>query len=195
MSDSFTLDTGFFGFFYRLLYPLAWLMTYIMEFIHKFLTVIGLPEGPGVAWIFSIVLLVVVVRLCILPLFIKQMRSMRKMQALQPQMQHIQNKYKGKNDPASREAASREMMKLYQENHANPAGSCLPALIQSPIFMTMFYVLSAVPYISRGRRDPIGAFTRPVAREFEQTDFLGLRISDNFSTASDDVLFAVPQCA
>ena len=197
--DTFTFDTGIFGFVYRLLSPLAWLMSYIMVYAHKLLTAIGFSDGPGVAWALSIIMLVVFVRLCILPLFVKQMRAMRKMQELQPKMQHIQNKYKGKKDPASREAASREMMKLYQDNHANPAGSCLPALIQSPVFMTMFYLLSAVPFIARDKRDPIGAFTKSVASEFEQTEVFGLRISDNFGLAQGwgkvvIVIFIVLMC-
>ena len=79
--------------------------------------------------------LVLVVQACIFPLFYKQMKSMRKMQALAPKMQRIQNKYKGKTDQASREAMSRETMKLYQDNDVNPAGSCLPMLIQGPVFM------------------------------------------------------------
>ena len=70
----------------------------------------------------------IVVQACVFPLFYKSMKGMRKMQAqmavLQPKMQRIQNKYKGKNDPASKEALQREMMKLYQDNDANPMGGC-----------------------------------------------------------------------
>ncbi|MFT8593123.1 MAG: membrane protein insertase YidC [Bifidobacterium sp.] len=183
ISQNFTFDSGLFGFFYRILRPIEWLMTYVMVYCHKFLTFIGFSSGPGVAWVLSVVLLVILVRLLILPLFIKQMMSMRKLQAIQPQMRKIQNKYKGKTDQASKEASSREMMKLYQDNHANPAGSCLPALIQSPIFMTMFYVLSAVPYIARGKREPLGAFTLKISKEFEQTQIFGIHISDNLTTA------------
>ncbi|BDR53887.1 membrane protein insertase YidC [Bombiscardovia nodaiensis] len=181
--NTFTFDQGIFGWFYKILRPIEWLMTYVMVWCHKALTFLGLKEGPGIAWALSVVLLVIFVRLLILPLFIKQMRSMQRMQAIQPKLMKIQNKYKGKKDAASREAASRETMKLYQDNHANPASSCLPALIQSPIFATMFYVLSAVPFIAHGTHDPLGAFTKDVASEFEQTTFFGLRISDNFVTA------------
>ncbi|MEK0305882.1 membrane protein insertase YidC [Bifidobacterium favimelis] len=182
-TDVFTFDTGIYGFFYKLLRPLEWLMTYVMVWCHKFLTLIGFKDGPGFAWVLSVVLLVVFVRLCILPFFIKQMRSMQRMQAIQPKMMKIQNKYKGKKDPASREAMSRETMKLYQENHTNPMSSCLPMFVQSFVFMTMFYVLSAVPFIGRGKREPLGAFTREIAKEFEETTFFGLRVSDNFGSA------------
>ena len=82
---------------------------------------------------FGLLVHVIVVQACVFPLFYKQMKSMRGMQAIQPKMMKIQNKYKGKNDPASKEAMQREMMKLYKDNNANPAGSCLPMLIQGPV--------------------------------------------------------------
>ncbi len=151
MSDNFLLDSGFWGWLYKLLTPVEWLMTQVMYWFHKLLTLIGMP-AVGLSWVLSIIFLVIVVQACVFPLFYKQMKSMRGMQAIQPKMMKIQNKYKGKNDPASKEAMQREMMKLYKDNNANPAGSCLPMLIQGPVFMCMFYVLSAIPYIARGKR-------------------------------------------
>lgn len=176
-----TLDNGFWGWFYKLLYPLEWLMTYILDMFHKVFVFFGMPDGPGFAWVLSIIFLVVLVRLCILPLFIKQMKSMRRMQAIQPQLQKIQKKYKGKNDPASREAMSRETMKLYQENDANPMGSCLPALIQSPIFMTMFYVLSSVRYIANGSKKGFGAFDQATAQSLQDTPVFNIHLSSMFT--------------
>ncbi len=197
--NQFVLDKGFFGWFYRLLTPGEWLMTHILNLFHKFLVLVGMPS-IGVSWILSIVLLVILVHACILPLFIRQMKSMRKMQALQPKMQHIQQKYKGKNDPASKEAMSREMTKLYQDNHANPAGSCLPMLIQGPVFMCMFYTLSVIPYIARGQHAALGAFDRATAENFSATTMFGLRVTTNFNEAdtSGKILigiFIVLMCA
>lgn len=123
--NQFLLDSGFWGWLYKLLYPVEWLMTQIMAVFHKFLVMLGMNE-IGFSWVMSIVFLVLVVQACVFPLFYKSMKGMRKMQAqmavLQPKMQRIQNKYKGKNDPASKEAMQREMMKLYQDNDANPMG-------------------------------------------------------------------------
>ncbi|MCI1219726.1 MAG: membrane protein insertase YidC [Bifidobacterium sp.] len=181
-SDKFLLDSGFFGWLYKILTPVEWLMTQIMVLFHKLLVLIGMP-AEGVSWILAIVFLVLVVHACILPIFVRQMQSMRKMQALQPKMQHIQNKYKGKKDAASREAMSREMTKLYQDNGANPAGSCLPMLIQGPVFMCMFYTLSAIPYIASGIRKPLGAFTKEIAGNFSNTSFLGVKITTTFGLA------------
>ena len=151
--NQFLLDSGFWGWLYKLLYPVEWLMTQIMAVFHKFLVMLGMNE-IGFSWVMSIVFLVLVVQACVFPLFYKSMKGMRKMQAqmavLQPKMQRIQNKYKGKNDPASKEALQREMMKLYQDNDANPMGGCtsmLPMFVQGPVFMCMFYTLSAIPYI------------------------------------------------
>ena len=132
-------------------------MTQIMAGFHRFMVMLGMNE-IGFSWVMSIVFLVIVVQACVFPLFYKSMKGMRKMQAqmavLQPKMQRIQNKYKGKNDPASKEALQREMMKLYQDNDANPMGGCtsmLPMFVQGPVFMCMFYTLSAIPYIARGK--------------------------------------------
>ncbi|GGI15053.1 membrane protein insertase YidC [Galliscardovia ingluviei] len=183
--QTFTLDSaGIFAWLYRLLYPLEWLMTHILNVLHKGLVLIGFNDGPGIAWVLSIILLVILVRLLILPLFIKQMISMRKMQAMQPKLKHIQDKYKGKNDPASREALNRETMKLYQDTGANPMGSCVPALIQSPIFMTMFYVLSSVSYIARGLKEPYGAFSQQIAADIEDTHVFNVSLADVFGSTS-----------
>ncbi|MBT1172609.1 membrane protein insertase YidC [Bifidobacterium sp. MA2] len=180
--NQFLLDSGFWGWLYKLLTPVEWLMTQIMNLFHEFLSLF-MPR-IGVSWVLSIIFLVLVVHACIFPIYYKQMKSMRKMQALQPKMQHIQNKYKGKTDQASKEAMSREMMKLYQDNDANPAGSCLPMLIQGPVFMCMFYTLSAIPYIARGKRAALGAFDVATAKEFAQSKVLGLvSVTDVFGTA------------
>ena len=181
--DNFLLDSGFWGFLYKILTPIEWLMTQILAGFHKFLTMIGMSP-IGFSWILSIIVLVLVVHACIFPIYYKQMKSMRKLQALQPKIQRIQNKYKGKTDQASKEALSREMMKLYQDNKANPAGSCLPMLVQGPVFMCMFYTLSAIPYIARGKRASLGAFDQATAQEFSATNVFGVvSVTDNFTTA------------
>ena len=180
--NEFLLDSGFFGWIYKILTPIEWLMTQVMVWFHRFLTLIGLP-AIGISWVLSIIFLVLVVHACILPIYVRQMQSMRKMQALQPQMQHIQNKYKGRKDQASREAQSREMMKLYQDNNANPAGSCLPMLIQGPVFMCMWYVLSAIQFIANGKRAPLGAFDQATAQQFAKTDVFGVNVTNTFFNA------------
>jgi YidC/Oxa1 family membrane protein insertase len=180
--NQFLLDSGFFGWMYKLLTPVEWLMTQVMSLFHKLLVLLGMSP-IGASWIFSIIFLVLVVHALIFPLFMKQMKSMRAMQDLQPKMQKIQNKYKGKKDQASKEAMSREMQKLYQDNNANPASSCLPMLIQGPVFMCMFYMLSAIPYIANGKRAALGAFDVAVAKQFTKTTIFGVSVTDTFSAS------------
>jgi len=89
-----------------------------------------------VGWGISIILLTFVTRIVILPLSIKQIRSMRAMQAFQPQIKELQEKYKD-----DRQRLQRELMSLYQENNINPFASCVPLLLQLPVFMALFYLL------------------------------------------------------
>jgi YidC/Oxa1 family membrane protein insertase len=88
-------------------------------------------------WGMSIVAMTVVVRLAILPLTIKGVKSMNALRELQPQMKEIQEKYK--ND---RQRQQQEMMKFYRENQINPLGSCLPLLLQIPVFLALFFLLN-----------------------------------------------------
>ncbi|MDF7663145.1 membrane protein insertase YidC [Bifidobacterium sp. ESL0763] len=180
--NHFLLDSGLFGWIYKILTPVEWLMTQIMWLFHKFFTFLGMAQ-VGASWVLSIICLVLVVHAIILPIYIRQMKSMTKMQALQPKIMHIQKKYKGKKDQASKEAMSRETMKLYEDNKVNPMGSCLPMVIQGPVFMCMFYMLSAIPYIAHGSRGALGAFDKATALQFSQTKVFGLGVTNTFGTA------------
>ncbi len=197
--DHFLLDNGLLGWFYKILTPIEWLMTQVMTLCHKFLVLIGMNE-IGFSWVFSIVFLVLVVHACIFPAFIKSIKGMRNMQAIAPKMKKIQQKYKGKNDAASKEAMQREMMKLYQDNNANPAGSCLPMMIQGPAFMSIWYTLSVIPFIARGKHATLGAFDAATAQQFIKTHVFGVGVADTFMTVQLTgkiviVIFVVLMCA
>ena len=101
-------------------------MRAILEFFH----------GLGFTWGWAIVMLTLLVRLILLPLFVKQYKSARRMQEVAPQMKELQRKYKG-NKPKLQE----EMMKFYKENDVNPFGSCLPLVAQAPVFIALYYTL------------------------------------------------------
>lgn len=90
----------------------------------------------GLSWGLSIIGLTFLTRALILPLSVKQIRSMRALSALQPQIKEIQEKYKD-----DRERQQREMMRIYQENNVNPFASCLPLLLQMPVFLSLLYLL------------------------------------------------------
>ena len=90
----------------------------------------------------SIVGLVLVVRAALIPIFVRQIKSQRKMMEVAPQLKKIQDKYRGKKDQFSREAMQRETMELYRKAGTNPFSSCLPLLLQMPIFFSLFSVLN-----------------------------------------------------
>ncbi|MBT2506678.1 membrane protein insertase YidC [Streptomyces sp. ISL-98] len=114
--------------------PVSWVIV-------QFHTMYGAIFGPdtGWAWGLSIVSLVVLIRICLIPLFVKQIKSTRGMQALQPEMKKIQERYK-----SDKQRQSEEMMKLYKETGTNPLSSCLPILAQSPFFFALYHVLSSI---------------------------------------------------
>ncbi len=93
-------------------------------------------HGIGFTWGWAIVMLTLVVRLILLPLFVKQYKSARRMQEVAPQMKELQRKYKG-----NKQKLQEEMMKFYKENDVNPFGSCLPLLLQAPVFIALYYTL------------------------------------------------------
>ena len=113
-------------------------VAWVLMRIHALLSV---PFGPasGWAWGLSIVFLVMLMRLIMVPLFVKQMHSQRKMAALAPQVAALRKKYKD-----DKQTMNQEVMKLYQENGANPLAGCLPLVIQLPVFFALFNVLRAI---------------------------------------------------
>jgi YidC/Oxa1 family membrane protein insertase len=108
--------------------PLIKLFEWILVFIHDHIL--------GISWGLAIVGLTIVVRAVLVPLTMKQFRSMREMQVLQPQLKELQAKYKD-----DRQRQSEEMMKLYKEHGVNPFASCLPLVLQIPILISLFYML------------------------------------------------------
>jgi YidC/Oxa1 family membrane protein insertase len=95
-----------------------------------------LHASVGFTWAWSIVAVTVIVRTLLLPLTVKQIHSMQRLQAHMPEMKAIQAKYKG-----DRQRMNEEMMKFYRENKINPASSCLPIVFQLPVFLALFFVL------------------------------------------------------
>lgn len=111
----------------NILQPLIDLANGVLSFFH---------DDVGVSWGMAIILLTVCTRALLIPLTYKQIKSMRALQAFQPQMKELQEKYK--ND---RQRLSQEMMKFYQENKINPLASCVPLIAQLPVFITLFQAL------------------------------------------------------
>ena len=171
--------------FSDIMYPFEWLVAWIMYLWHAALTAIGMPEASGWTWTLSIVGLVVIMRAALIPLFVKQIHASRKMQLIQPEMQKIQAKYKGKTDPESRQKMTEETMALYKDSGTNPFSSCLPILAQSPFFFGLFRVLNSLDEIGSGTADAIGPISQSVAAQAESSAIFGAQLSAQFNSADD----------
>lgn len=114
------------------------LVSWILITFHSLLSPV-FGETSGWSWSLSIIGLVIVIRIALIPLFVKQIRAVRNMQAIQPQIKELQKKYAD-----NREKLGQEMMKLYRETGTNPFSSCLPILLQAPIFFALFRVLQGI---------------------------------------------------
>ena len=129
--------------------PLISVFAAVIKFFH---------QSVGIPWGWSIVLLTICVRLVLVPLTIKQFHSMRRLQAHQPEMKRIQERYK-----EDKQRQQQEIMKFYKENNVNPLGSCLPMLLQLPVFISLFYMLrknlrtDICPAIQRGFQEKYAA--------------------------------------
>ncbi len=123
------------------MFILDWLRTGVSWVLVQFHTLLSnfMDPNSGWTWAFSIVGLVIVIRILLIPLFVKQIKAQRNLQIIQPQMKEIQKKYAG-----DKERQSKEMMKLYKETGTNPLASCLPILLQAPIFFALFSVLQGI---------------------------------------------------
>ena len=173
------------------LWPLKVAIAWVMVHIHQALVAIGLPSGSGIAWVLSIVGLTIVVRLLIMPLFVKQIRAQRGMQLMQPELKALQEKYKGKKDPASRQRQQEEMMALYRKHGTNPMASCLPILVQLPIFWALFRVLYHLQPIANGNgysgHYSIGPLTQEFAQQVQDSTVFGAPLSSSFMHADGNL--------
>lgn len=155
-----------------ILWPIKWVVELILVAFHELWASIGLNPNAGLTWVLSIVGLVLVIRAALIPIFVRQIKSQRRMLEVAPQLKKIQDKYKGKKDQFSREAMSRETMELYKKTGTNPLSSCLPLLLQMPIFFSLFSVLSNAQHVNpNGSRVPGVGLLNP-------------KLSESFGTSS-----------
>ncbi len=155
-----------------ILWPIKWVVELILVAFHELWAAIGLNPNAGLTWVLSIVGLVLVIRAALIPIFVRQIKSQRRMLEVAPQLKKIQDKYKGKKDQFSREAMSRETMELYKKTGTNPLSSCLPLLLQMPIFFSLFSVLSNAQHVNAdGTRVPGVGLLNP-------------KLSESFGTSS-----------
>jgi YidC/Oxa1 family membrane protein insertase len=154
--------------------PLYIAVSWVIMTIHDLLSPI-FNKDSGVTWALSIMGLVIIIRIILIPLFVKQIKSQRALTALQPHMKEIQKKYKD-----DRQKQSEEMMKLYKEHKTNPLASCFPILAQAPIFFALFTVLNgigATPIVTRG------VLTKEDGDSAAKAEFFGAPISETFMSS------------
>ncbi|MGC9498058.1 membrane protein insertase YidC [Streptomyces sp. WG7] len=152
--------------------PVSWVIV-------QFHSVYGAIFGPdtGWAWGLSIVSLVILIRICLIPLFVKQIKATRGMQTLQPEMKKIQERYK--ND---KQRQSEEMMKLYKETGTNPLSSCLPILAQSPFFFALYHVLNSI-----ASNDTIGVIDKGLLESAQKAHIFGAPLASKFTDGASAV--------
>lgn len=153
-----------------ILWPIRWVIEAVLAGAHAMLQAVGMSPEAGITWFLSIAALVVVVRAALIPVFVRQIKSQRRMMEIAPDLKKIQDKYKGKKDQFSREAMSRETMALYGKAGTNPFSSCLPLLLQMPIFFGLFRVLQTA---AEGRAG-VSFMTEDLAEEFGEAALFGL---------------------
>ena len=156
-----------------ILNPLFEAVAWVIMKIHAALSV---PFGAssGWAWGLSIVILVMLMRALMVPLFVKQVNAQRKMQSHMPQLQEIRKRYK--ND---KQRLNEETMKFYKENGINPLGGCLPLVAQLPVFWALFNVLRAIADWETGTTPKYG-LTVPVVKSAKEAHIFGASLADKF---------------
>jgi YidC/Oxa1 family membrane protein insertase len=157
-----------------ILWPLKWLVELVLVGWHWVFTSIGLSPADGLTWVLAIVGLVIVVRSAMIPLFVKQIKSQRKMMEIAPELRKVQEKYKGKRDQLSREAMSRETMGLYKKHGTTPVSSCLPLLVQMPVFFALFSVLNDVTRHHDAGVGGVGLLNAELTEQFYDAKLFGV---------------------
>ncbi|HTZ26798.1 MAG TPA: membrane protein insertase YidC [Streptosporangiaceae bacterium] len=156
-----------------LLNPIYEAVAWVLKQIYNFLSPI-FGTTSGWTWALSIVILVVLMRLIMVPLFVKQMHTTRAMSALAPQMQALRKKYK--ND---KQTLQQETMKLYQQAGVNPLMGCLPVVLQLPMFFALYSVLKAIAEWKPGEPAKYG-LTHQMVASAQQAKILGATVADKF---------------
>ena len=167
-----------------ILWPIKWAIELILVSFHSLFSLIfsdPLSANAGAVWVLSIVGLVLVVRAALIPVFVKQIKSQRNMIVMQPELAKLQKKYKGKTDRESREKFAAEQMALYKKTGSNPLSSCLPLLLQMPIFGGLFLTLNDAQYKKAG----VAFMTEDLAVSFSDATLFGAKLSETFLTASN----------
>ncbi|MFC7431724.1 MULTISPECIES: membrane protein insertase YidC [unclassified Agrococcus] len=153
-----------------LMWPIKWVLEAILAGGHWVFEQLGMDGSSGLVWVLSIATLTLIVRTAMIPLTVRQILSSRKALEVAPEIKRIQDKYRGKKDQFSREAMQRETMEAYRKAGTNPFASCLPLLVQMPIFFGLVTVLTEA---NRGNAG-VGFMSEALADQFRQASLFDL---------------------
>ena len=160
-----------------ILNPIYFAVSWVIVTLHDLLGfLVGKTAHESLKWSLAIIGLVIMIRIILIPLFVKQIKSQRALTVLQPKMKEIQKKHKD-----DRQKQSEEMMKLYKEHKTNPLSSCLPIIAQAPIFFSLFTVLNGIAH-----NHPHGVFKgsnglgTAAFLSAQKAKFFGASLSDTF---------------
>jgi YidC/Oxa1 family membrane protein insertase len=134
-----------------------------------------LPISQGWAWALAIIGLTATIRALLIPLFVRQIKSSRNMQLIQPKVKELQKKY-----GHDRERLAQETMKLYKDTGTNPFASCLPLILQMPIFLSLFHLLN-----NAAKNHPKGFLDKGDTSQIREGSIFGAKISDTLTAADN----------
>jgi YidC/Oxa1 family membrane protein insertase len=153
--------------------PLYYVTSWLLVFWHSVYEAIGISDGWS--WAMGIISLTIVIRICLIPLFVKQIKNSRNLQLIQPKVKELQKKYSH-----DRERLTQETMKLYKETGTNPLASCLPLILQMPIFLALFHTLNGA-----ADGNGVGVLTDAQARDLSSAPLFGdVTLADSFTNSS-----------
>ncbi|MGH3509264.1 MAG: membrane protein insertase YidC [Nocardioidaceae bacterium] len=155
--------------------PLYWVTSVVLSAWHQLFGAI-FGDASGAGWALSIVGLTLVIRAALIPLFVKQIKSSRNMQLLQPKVNELRKKY-----GHDRERLAQETMKLYKESNTNPFASCLPIILQMPIFLALFRLID---HAANGKYTGVGVLTKHQVDSLAAAKVFGVKIADQFNHAN-----------
>ncbi|WP_022870191.1 membrane protein insertase YidC [Yaniella halotolerans] len=165
------------GFFDTILLPFTWAVSWVLSMFHTVLGFLGMDSASGWTWTLALVLLVILIRTLLIPVFVKQIKSQRAMQELQPEIKKLQAKYKNKKDQLSRQAMAMEQQQLFKDRGTSPFAACLPMLVQMPFFFALYRVLVSASQAA-DNNETIGALSADEVHSFANSSFAGAQMSD-----------------
>jgi YidC/Oxa1 family membrane protein insertase len=165
--------------------PFEFVLSCVLVAAHRGLVAAGLPPASGVTWVGSIAVLVLVVRLALLPLVVRQLRSSRRLAAAAPALQEIRDRYRGARDPEALSQLRAETRRVYADAGASPFGF-LPLLLQAPVLLSLFRVLNAV-----ARGHAVGALGPALVVQLDSVTLAGASLTQTLLAGGPAAVVAI----